>query len=253
MRLANKVAIVTGAASGIGRASAILFAKEGARVVVADIDDTGGKETVKKIKASGGESIFVHTNVTKAADVEQLIKTTVDTFGKVDILYNNAGKALRPTPIVNVTEEEWDNLYAINVKSIFLGAKYAVPEMRKGGGGVIINTASVAGVRPRPLGAPYASSKGAAILLSKALALDLTRYNIRINAINPVAADTPMLPFFGREGADLEEFKKAVIASIPLGRLAKPEEIAYAALYLASDESSMMTGATLDLDGGRGV
>ena len=253
MRLANEVAIITGAASGIGRASAMLFAKEGAKVVAADINDIGGEETVSMIKANGGEAIFVHTDVSKAADVERLVKTTVDTFAKLDILFNNAGRPQRPISTRVMTEEEWDRIYAVNVKSIFFGAKYAVPEMRKGGGGVIINTASIAAVRPRLLLAAYTSSKGAAIVLTKALALELARYNIRVNAINPVAVETAMLPLFGSEGMSTEEVKKNVIPTIPLGRVIQPEDVAYAALYLASDESSMVTGTTLDVDGGRGV
>ncbi|MFC1942184.1 SDR family oxidoreductase [Chloroflexota bacterium] len=252
MKLLNKVAIITGAASGIGRATAILFAKEGAKIVVADIDDSGGEETVSIIKANGGEAVFVHTDVSEAADTERLVKTAVSTFGKLDILHNNAGKPIRSQPTVNVSAEEWDSVYAVNVKSIFLGIKYAVPEMMKGGG-VIINTASISGMRPRPLSAAYTSSKAAAIALTKTLALELAGYNIRVNVINPVAADTAMLPLLGPEGKDTEETKKAITASIPLGRLAQPEDVAYAALYLASDEASMLTGSSIDVDGGRGV
>ncbi|MBI2865061.1 MAG: SDR family oxidoreductase [Chloroflexi bacterium] len=253
MRLKHKVAIITGASSGFGRASAILFAREGAKVVVVDVNDAGGEETVRAIRETGGEAVFVHTDVSKAAQVERLVKTTVDTFGKLDILFNNAGRPQRPTSVVQMAEEEWDLIYSVNVKGIFLGAKYAVPELRKAGGGVIINTASISAVRPRMLGAAYASSKGAAIVLTKALALELARDNIRVNAIAPVAAETPMFPQFSREGADPEQIRKLTLSSIPLGRLAQADDVAFAALYLASDESSMVTGTTLDVDGGRGV
>lgn len=253
MRLANKVAIITGASSGFGRASAILFAKEGAKVVVADINDAGGKETVATIKSSGGEAIFVHTDVSKAADAENLIKTTKDKFGKIDILFNNAGVPHRPTPVENLDESLWDRVFSVNVKGIFLTTKYAFPVMKGAKSGVVINLASISGLRPRPGHAAYATSKAAAIMLTKELALEGAPNNIRVNAINPVASDTPMFPGLLPEGADLNEAKKALISSIPLGRLLKPEDVAYAALYLASDESSMLTGTCINVDGGRGI
>jgi len=245
MRLASKVAIITGAGSGLGRGSAILFAKEGAKVVVADINDAGGEETVRVIKSGGGEAIFVHTDVSKASDAENLIKVTKDKFGKIDILFNNAGVPQRSMPIANLDESLWDRIYAINVKSVFLTAKYAAPVMKEAQGGVIINLASISGVRPRPGSLAYASSKAAVIHLTKALALELASDNIRVNVINPVAADTPMLEQFFAEGADPVENKRLTIDTIPLGRLTKPEDVAYAALYLASDESAMLTGSSL--------
>jgi 3-oxoacyl-[acyl-carrier protein] reductase len=253
MRLANKVAIITGASSGIGRASAILFAKEGAKIVVADINNAGGEETVSAINSSGGEAFFVHTDVSKAPDAESLIKITKDKFGKIDILFNNAGVPQTTMPLENLDESSWDRIYAVNVKSIFLITKCGAPVMKEAGGGVIINTASISGVRPRPGNVAYASSKAAAIHLTKALALDLAQYKIRVNCINPVAADTPMLEHFFPEGANVDQAKKSVKENIPLGRLATPEDVAYAALYLASDESTMLTGACIDVDGGRGI
>jgi 3-oxoacyl-[acyl-carrier protein] reductase len=253
MRLANKVAIITGAGSGLGRASAILFAKEGAKVVVADINDDSGKETVEYIKSSGGEAIFVHTDVSKASDAENLIKATMEKFGKIDILFNNAGIPHRPIPVEDLPESIWDSTLAVNVKGIFLAAKYVTPIMKKAGKGVIINLASVSGLRPRPGNTAYATSKAAAIHLTKTLAIELASSNIRVNAINPVAADTPMLPDLLSEGVDINEAKKALISGIPLGRLAQPEDVAYAALYLASDESSMLTGSYVNVDGGRGI
>lgn len=253
MRLANKVAIVTGAGSGMGRAMSRLFAREGAKVAVADITDSAGEETVRLIKADGGAAIFVHTDVSKPAEVENLIKTTVKTFGKLDILCNNAGVPQRPVPIEATEEAEWDHVYAVNVKGIFLGAKYAIPEMKKGGGGSIINTASIGGVRIRPGHAAYAASKGAVIPLTKALAIELAPHKIRVNCINPVATESPMKDQLAPEGIDLKEFERRLISTIPSGRLAKPEDIAYAALYLASDESAMVTGIALGVDGGRGI
>jgi len=253
MRLANKVAIVTGAGSGFGRGSAILFAKEGAKVVVADINDASGKETVETIKSNGGEAIFVHTDISKAADAENLIKTTKDKFGKIDILFNNAGMPHRPIPVEDFPESLWDRILAVNVKGMFLTSKYAVPIMKHAGKGVIINLASISGLRPRPGNTAYATSKAAAIHLTKTLAAELASSNIRVNAINPVAGDTPMLPELLEEGVDMNKAKEGLIAGIPLGRLCKPEDVAYAAVYLASDESSLLTGSCINVDGGRGI
>ncbi len=253
MRLANKVAIITGGGSGMGRAMGILFAKEGAKVVVADITDSAGEETIRLIKTDGGDAIFVHTDVTKAADIERLIKTTIETFSKLDILCNNAGVPQRPTPLEATEEAEWDHIYSVNVKGVFLGIKYALLEMKRNGGGSIINTASIGGVRVRPNFAAYSSSKGAVIVLTRAVALELAPYKIRVNCINPTAVATTMWTGFLSEGADLEKAKAGIIRIIPLGRFAKPDDIAYAALYLASDESSMVTGTCLDVDGGRGI
>lgn len=253
MRLANKVALITGAGSGLGRASAILFAKEGAKVVVADINDAGGEESVAAIKSSGGEAIFVHTDVSKASDAKNLIKTTKDKFGKIDIILNCAGVPQRPTPVEDLDESLWDHIFSVNVKGIFLMNKYAFPVMKEAGSGVVINLASISGLRPRPGSSAYASSKAAVINLTRILALEGAPNKIRVNAINPVAADTPMLPGLLAEGVDMNEAKKALIDTVPLGRLAKPEDVAYAALYLASDESAMLTGTSIDVDGGRGI
>jgi len=253
MRLVNKVAIITGAGSGIGRASAILFAREGAKIVIADINDEGGQETVATIKSDGGEAIAIHTDVTVASEVENLGRVTKDKFGKVDILFNNAGIPQQTMSFEKVTEQLWDRIFATNIKSIFLTAKSIVPMMKAAGGGVIINLASISGIRPRPGNIAYATSKAAVILLTKALALEVAPFKIRVNCINPVGTDTPMLGKFFAEGVSLEEGKKATINTIPLGRLSMPEDVANAALFLASDESSMLTGAGIDVDGGRGI
>lgn len=253
MRLDHKVAIITGAGSGIGRASAIIFAKEGAKIVVADINDSGGEETVAGIKSNGGEAIFIHTDVSKASDVEKLIEKTVQKFGKIDILFNVAGTPMNNIQIENLDEATWDRIYAVNVKSVFLTMKNIIPVMRKSGGGAIMNLASMGGVRPLKGTNCYASTKAAVIHLTKAVALEVTQDNIRINYINPAAVDTPMLPQFRPEGMDLDEFYAGAKASMPLGRIAKPEDVAYAALYLASDEASLLTGTGIDVNGGRGI
>ena len=253
MRLDRKVAVITGAGSGIGRASAIMFAKEGAKVVVADINDAGGEETVTSIKSNGGEAVFIHTDVSKASDVEKLIEKAVQKFEKIDILFNVAGTPMSNIQIENLEEAAWDRIYAVNVKSVFLTMKYTIPIMRKSGGGAILNLASMGGVRPLKGTNCYASSKAAVIHLTKAVALEVTQDNIRVNYINPAAVDTPMLPQFRAEGVDLNEFYAGAKASMPLGRIAKPEDVAYAALYLASDEASLLTGTGIDVNGGRGI
>jgi len=253
MRLTNRVAIITGAGSGIGRTSAILFAKEGAKIVVADINDSGGQETVAAIKSGGGEAIAVHTDVTVASEIENLGRVTKDKFGKIDILFNNAGIPQQTMSFEKVTEALWDRIFATNVKSIFLTAKSIVPMMKAGGGGVIINLASISGIRPRSGNIAYATSKAAVILLTKALALEVAPFKIRVNCINPVGTVTPMLGKFFAEGVSLEEGKKATVNTIPLGRLSMPEDVANVALFLASDESSMLTGTGIDVDGGRGI
>ena len=248
MRLANKVAIITGASSGIGRASAYLFAKEGAKVVVvANINDFGGTETTETIIKNGGSSIFVHGDVSQSVDVQNIVKTTIENFGKIDILFNNAGIGFQRTPMEVIEEARWDKIYATNVKSIFLCVKYVVPEMRKGGSGVIINTGSMSGIRPRMYDSPYGSAKSAVNLLTKSLALELAPF-IRVNCINP----GPILTGIIQKGPGSKQFQKD-IDELPLKRAGNPEDIAYCALYLASDESAFVTGAAINVDGGRGI
>jgi 3-oxoacyl-[acyl-carrier protein] reductase len=235
MKLKAKVALVTGAGSGMGQAIAVLFAKEGAKVSIVDIDAAKGQKTVGLIEQNDAQGQFISADVAQAADVERMIKTTVAAYGRLDILVNNAGVPMGPTPIDEVDENLYDTIMAVNVKAIYLAAKYVTPIMKKQGGGVIINITSIAGVRPRPGLNVYCASKGGAIVLTKALAIELATDNIRVNSIGPVAADTPMLAKFIGEDKDFEKGRERFIATIPLGRLATPEDIAQAALYLASD------------------
>jgi 3-oxoacyl-[acyl-carrier protein] reductase len=253
MRLENKVAVITGAGSGIGQATSELFAREGAKVIVADINDKGGSETVKKIHKAGGDAFYVHTDVSKAADVENLIDASVKKYNKIDILFNNAGHPGENIPVEDIDESLFDLVYGVNVKGIFFGAKYAVPVMKRQGHGVILNTASVAGDRPRPGILVYSSSKGAAIVMTKALAIELAPFNIRVNCINPVATDTPMNDKFRHKSMSKADFRKSIVATVPMGRYAEAVDIANAALYLCSDEASIVTGAVLHVDGGRNI
>jgi 3-oxoacyl-[acyl-carrier protein] reductase len=246
MRLTGKVAIVTGASSGIGRASAALFAVEGARVVCADVNVAGGDETVSAIQAKGGDAVFVETDVSRASDVERLVATAVSHYSCVDILFNVAGVYMRRTPVDRTEESLWDRIYNVNVKSVFLGAKYAVPRMKENGGGIMINTASMTAVGLSREVAAYASSKGAVITLTKVLAAELAPFNIRVNCICPTITDTPMV----RE--ELEQMRRTARPANVLQGPAKPEDIASAALFLASAESSMISGACIEVSGGRG-
>ena len=254
MRLAGKVAIVTGGGSGFGEGIAKRFAEEGARVVVNDIDERGGQRVRGEIeKAQGqGSALFVHADVAVNADVARLVKASLERYGRLDIVVNNAGITHINGPMLEVSEALFDRVFAVNVKSIYLSALHAVPVFRRqGGGGCIVNTASTAGLRPRPGLVWYNGSKGAAITLTKAMAVELAPDKIRVNALCPVAGDTPLLASF--MGGDTPENRKKFIATIPLGRLSTPRDIANAALYLASDEAEFITGVALEVDGGRCV
>ena len=247
MKLKGKVALITGSGSGIGRASAVLFAKEGARVVLVDSNQDTGKETLKTIQQNGGEAIFVEADVSKASDAEKMVREAVKKYGRLDILFNNAGKGLLKT-VPDTAEEEWDGLIDVNLKGIFLGSKYAIPEMAKNGGGAIINTASISGLVAHRNCAAYCASKGGVILLTKAMACDHAPQKIRVNCICPGHVLTPQLEPITR--AIPKSSTEAVVKRYPLGRLGSPEDIANAALYLASDESSWVTGSALVIDGG---
>lgn len=251
MRLKNKIAIVTGAGSGFGEGIAKRFAQEGCKVVINDINATGGERVSKEINAAGGKAEFCRADVSRDADWAALLKFTLDSLGGLSIVVNNAGTTHRNQPLLDVTEEQFDRVYAINVKSLFHSARNIVPYFRQKGGGVFITVASTAGVRPRPGLVWYNSSKGAAIVASRAMAVELAPDKIRVNVVNPVAGDTPLLAEF--MGSDTPEMRAKFVSTIPLGRLSKPLDIANACLYLASDEAEFITGACLEVDGGRCV
>jgi len=248
--LNGKVALITGSASGIGRATALLFAREGAAVAVVDVNEPGGQAVAQRIIDDGGQAIFVCGDVTKAADCKLAVRQTVQQLGKLDILFNNAG-IIRRASVLETGEEEWDRVMAVNVKSVFLLSKYAIPIMAKAGGGVIINTASGWGLVGGRNAASYCASKGAVVLLTKAMALDHAAQNIRVNCICPGDTDTPMLRNEAQQlGKPEEQFLAESARAHPLQRVGRPEEIAQAALYLASDASSFVTGIALVVDGG---
>ncbi len=246
MKLEGKVAIVTGAASGFGRAIAELYAREGAKVCVSDINGEGARAVAGGL---GEAAIHVPADVAKREDVANMVAETVKAFGGVDIMVNNAGYTHTNQPMLDVSEEQFDRIFAVNVKAIFLAAKAVVPELERRGGGSIITTASTAGVRPRPGLVWYNSSKGAAITMTKAMAIELAPKNIRVNAINPVAGDTPMLADF--MGEDTPELRAKFVSTIPLGRLSLPQDIANVALFLADPASEFLTGLAIEVDGGR--
>jgi NAD(P)-dependent dehydrogenase (short-subunit alcohol dehydrogenase family) len=252
MRLKDKVAIITGAGSGLGRASAQLFAAEGARVVAAASRAKDGEQTVRRIKESGGDAVFVQVDVTRASDIENSVKTAIDKYGRLDIMFNNAGMPGTAKLIADLSEAEWNQVIAVNLTGVFLGMKYAIPEMLKRDGGVIINTSSAAGVMPRRLGGAYAVAKAAVIQLTRATALEYARKNIRINCILPGPIDTPFFTkITGSDATRISAFKEKVLKEVPIGRFATPEEIAKVALFLASDDASYITGAAFAADGGQ--
>jgi len=246
MRLNNKISLVTGAGSGFGRGIAARFAEEGAKLVVADINEEAAKMVAGEI---GDSAIAVVADVSKNSDVEAMIQQTVVQWGRLDILVNNAGTTHRNKPMTEVTEEEFDRIFAVNVKSVFLTARHGVPLMKEQGHGIILNVASTAGLRPRPGLAWYNTSKGAMITATKAMAIELASFKIRVNAINPVAGETGMLHLF--MGEDTPEKRAQFVSSIPWGRLSQPQDMANAALFLCSDEADMVTGICMEVDGGR--
>ena len=246
-RLAGKVALISGGARGQGAVEARLFAQEGARVVFGDILDEQGKQVEAEIRAKGGEATYVHLDVTRAQDWQRAVQSAESQYGKLDILVNNAGIAIRGS-IEETSEEDWDRIMAINLKGVFLGTKYAIPAMRRAGGGSIINISSGAGIAPAPgTSAAYAATKGAVRIFSKATAVQHAKDGIRCNSVHPGPVDTPMV-----RGPQTDEARLAELTGrVPLGRLGTSEEIACGVLYLASDESSYVTGSELVIDGGR--
>ena len=246
MRLKDKTAIVTGAGSGFGKGIAMRFAKEGARVGVIDINAEAAREVASQI---GNSAFAMEADVSIDGDVSRMVQEALDRWGQLDILVNNAGTTHRNQPMTEVTEEEYERIFAVNVKSVYLSAKHIVPVMKKQGFGVILNVASTAGVRPRPGLVWYNTSKGAMMTATKAMAIELAGEKIRVNAINPVAGETGMLHLF--MGEDTPEKRAQFISCIPLGRLSLPEDMANAALFLCSDEAEMITGLCMEVDGGR--
>ncbi len=250
MRLENKVAIVTGAASGFGAGIARRFAAEGARVVLADLNDQAGRGVVSDIEAAGGEALYVHADVTERAEVGAMVEAARANYGRLDVLVNNAGYSHVRQSLIEVSEAEFDRTYAVNVKAIYLAAIAAVPLFRSQGAGCIINTSSTAGLRPRAELTWYNGSKGAVNTITKSMAVELAPDRIRVNAICPVIGETGMLETF-MGGPDTPENRAGFLATIPLGRMSRPDDIAAAALYLASDEAEMLTGVLLEVDVGR--
>jgi NAD(P)-dependent dehydrogenase (short-subunit alcohol dehydrogenase family) len=248
MRLQNKVALITGGGSGIGRETALLFAEEGAAVVVADVNDSGGEETVQLVHAAGGQASYVHADVSRAAECAGMVATAENNFGKLDILFNNAGIMLgQDDDAINTEESIWDLTLAVNLKGVYLGCKYGIPALRRAGGGSIINTASFVAL----LGAAtpqlaYTASKGGVLAMTRELAVIHARENIRVNALCPGPLRTELLMKF----LNTEEKRQRRLVHIPMGRFGEAKEMAYAALYLASDESSYVTGADFVVDGG---
>jgi NAD(P)-dependent dehydrogenase (short-subunit alcohol dehydrogenase family) len=254
MRLKDKSALITGAASGIGKATALLFGREGAKVMCADIDGEGAERVARQIADSGGQAAAVRADVSVPADAERMVRETVELWGRIDILFNNAGIEFG-LPVTQVPEEEWDRLIDVNLKGVFLGCKYAIPEMLKQGGGSIVNTASAAGLRGVAWLSTYSASKGGVVLLTKSLAQEWGTQNVRVNAVCPGVIRTPMADQAIEQGGlvtgnDPEETWRRIGQAHALGRVGEADEVARAVLFLASEEASFITGAALPVDGG---
>lgn len=252
-RFEDKAAIVTGAGSGFGRAIAMRMANEGAKVLLADVNADNGEAVATEIREAGGEAKFVVTNVAKADEVRAMIDACLDAHNAIDILVNNAGYSHMSMLMWNLTEEEYDGVFDVNVKGVFLGCKFAVPHMIERKRGVIVNTASIGAIAPRPGVTAYNATKGAVLTMTKGLALEVARHNIRVNCVNPVAADTGFMK--GAMGVDglSDEQTANLTSTIPLRRLSTPADVAAAVCFLASDEAAMITGTAINVDGGRSV
>ncbi len=250
-RMQGKTAVITGAASGFGRSTAMCFAREGAQVVVADLQAEAGQALVSAMQQQGQQALFVQCDVSREDSVQALVQAAVATFGKLDVVVNNAGTTHRNKPALDVTSEEFDRMFAVNVKSLYWMAQAAVPHL-KASKGNMVNVASTTGVRPGPGLTWYSASKAAMINLTKGLGLELARDQVRVNAVCPMIGETAMLEqFMGMP--DTPENRQRFLARIPLGRFTRPEDVAEAVVYLASDAASFLTGVCLDVDGGRNI
>src|SRR3989441_7991661 len=252
MRFEGKIAIVTGAGSGFGEAIATRFAREGARVVIADVHEANGRRVVAAIAQEGGAARFVRADVSRSADVQAMIAEATSGFGGLDILVTNAGFSHRITPLWELAEEEYERVFATNVRGVYLGCKYAVPVMKERGGGVFVNTASIGAVMPRPGVTAYNATKGAVMTLTRGLAVEVAPFHIRVNAVNPVAAETGFMKTATGLDKLPDELRRQLVTTIPLGRLTEPRDVAAALPFLASDGAGVLTGGWLPLGRGGG-
>ena len=250
MRMKDMVAIVTGGGSGFGEGICQMYAAQGAKVVVADINSENGERVAAALRAGGSDAHFCAADVSKTSDMKMLVESALAHYDRLDVMVNNAGISHANQPMLNVSEEQFDRIFQVNVKSIYLSAVHCVPVFRRQGGGCLINVASTAGIRPRPGLAWYSGSKGAVITLTKSMAIELAPDKIRVNAINPVMGETALLTtFMGKE--DTPENRAGFIATIPLGRMSRPSDIANAAVFFADPASELVTGVCMEVDGGR--
>ncbi len=252
-RFTGSSIIVTGAGSGFGEASARRFAAEGGRVLLADIDVTGAQRVAQAIEAQGGEALALEVDVSQEAAIVQMVEAAQTAFGSVDVLVNNAGYSHLNKLLWKITVEEFDAVFAVNVRGVFLGCKHVIPLMIEQGGGAIVNIASIGAIAPRPGVTPYNGTKGAVLTMTKGLALEVARHKIRVNAVNPVAADTGFMRGATGKAELSEEMRANLISSVPLGRMAEPADIASAVTYLASEDAAFLTGTGLNVDGGRSI
>lgn len=244
MKLQDRVALITGGASGIGCATAELFAREGARVVVADLNGPAASQTAERIRNNGGEAVSIQVDVSKAKDAEEMVTYTLSSYGQIDILFNSAGIIGREAYLWEATEEDFDQIISVNLKGVFLSCKYAIPHMLERRSGVVLSMSSLGGLVARRANSLYNASKAGVVLITRVLAKELAPYGIRANCIAPITTETPLLDAWPPEA------RAASASRIPLGRIIQPEEIAAAVLFLASDDSAMITGIPLVIDGG---